>query len=77
MFRFSPVLLEDQIGDERFKYVKAPGLEPYTAFWDGTLEGLYDSSNKYACTKDGAGALCTKWIQMNGWKIPENYPFKF
>ena len=76
-FRFSPVLIGYQEGHENFKYVKNSGLEPYTAFWDGTLEGLYDSSNNYACTKDIYANLCTKWIQMNGWKIPENYPFKF
>ena len=30
----------------------------------------------YGCAK-GRGVYCTKLIQMNGWKIPEDYPIKF
>ncbi len=25
----------------------------------------------------GGGAYCTYWIMLNGWKIPEDYPYKF
>lgn len=40
-------------------------MEPYvSAAWDGTPEGLYDSSHN-----------ATKIIQLNNWKIPKDYPF--
>ena len=29
------------------------------------------------CTLEGNGANCTYLIQQNGWKIPEDYPYKF
>lgn len=77
LFRFSPILHEDQIDNEFYKYVKNPGFEPFTYRWDGTIEGCYNNTNPYSCTVEGNGHLCTKWIQLNGWKIPDDYPFKF
>lgn len=46
-------------------YFKGKGMEPYvSATWDGTPEGLYNSSHN-----------ATKIIQLNDWKIPKDYPF--
>ena len=51
------------------------GFEPYKYDWDGQLSSLYTQS-KYAC-KDGTWAnYCTAIIQLNGWKIPKDYPYK-
>ena len=50
-------------------------FEPYKFAWDGTLEGLINGNSEYKCTKDN-GHYCTAYIQYNGWKIPEDYPFK-
>ena len=45
------------------------GVEPYTFQWDGTLEELYQN-----CT-NGNKNFCAKLIQVNGWKIPDDYPW--
>lgn len=53
------------------------GFEPYkfelTNFDYETLTG----SNSYACNKNSKLKVwCTALIQLNGWKIPNDYPFK-
>ena len=60
------------------KYLYKKGVEPYTSTsWDGTIEDLKNNPmigcNKYA---SNTAANCTKLIQLNGWKIPADYPFK-
>ena len=49
-------------------------VEPYVYSWDGTIEHLYTDLT-YSCSN--GGQYCTKIIQMNGWKIPKDYPLKF
>lgn len=50
----------------RSKYFINKGVEPYiSSQWDGTYEGL---------KRDKA---YSKLIQINGWKIPDDYPLKF
>ena len=77
IFKFEPKLpsLISQ-GGGNYAYVVSPMFEPYLYGWDGTNEGLTRTSNNIACggTKSN---YCTKLIQMNGWKIPKDYPFKF
>jgi len=51
-------------------------LQPYfpsslAETWDGSLESLKNGS--YGCYN--GGMLCTKLIQENGWKIPDDYPY--
>ena len=75
-FRFSPVLLPDDYVPNH-KYSVNPGLEPYLCAWDGTREDLL-SDPLYGCNSTSSYAIyCTKLIQMNNWKIPEDYPFGF
>ncbi len=50
------------------------GIEPYTYMWDGTIENL-KSGNKYGCYTGLLGNYCAKLIQLNGWKIPKDYPW--
>ena len=69
------------------------GIQPYMGsktetdedgnlIWIGgipTEEELY-TDPAYGCHKDnkyGGAAYCTEVIFMNGWKIPDKYPFKF
>ena len=50
----------------RGKHFINKGVEPYIyQAWDGTYEGL---------KSDGAYA---KLIQLNGWRVPDDYPLKF
>ncbi len=50
-------------------------IEPYTYFWDGTSTGLSYNAI-WGCSKRCTNcAYCTKLIQLNGWKIPKNYPW--
>ena len=58
--------------EEGWKYHYNKGLEPFKWTWDGRTEtavrncknGTYD------------GKWCTLVIQLNGWKIPDDYPYK-
>ena len=53
-------------------------VEPYIYFWNRETEQLINSSfqgcNKN-CYKTRNCAYCTKLIQINSWKIPNNYPW--
>ena len=49
-------------------------ITPYVFMWDGTEEGL--TKKTWACVKGCTNCgYCTKRIQLNGWKIPKNYPW--
>ncbi len=67
-FAFALMPASEEKGQPRTKYFLNKGLEPYIVpnTWDGTREGLKQDSLNY-----------TKLIQLNGWKIPEDYPLKF
>lgn len=71
VFRFQPALND---ADEIYHYNK--GMEPYKYHWDGTEDNLLTDGN-YGCNSSNTNAAyCTALIQMNGWKIPDDYPFK-
>lgn len=60
-------------------YHKNKGVEPYKHGWNGQREQLF-SNTSYGCKAQPVsdqGAYCTALIQMNGWKIPDDYPLKF
>ena len=63
---------------ESNKYHYAKGVEPYMWGWDGTEEMLKNDSAK-GCKEEVSNerAFCTALIQMNGWKIPKDYPLRF
>ncbi len=54
-----------------WKYHYNKGFEPWKYAWDGNIEtlrqGCYNGTKRY---------FCTALIQMNGWKIPKDYPYK-
>ena len=75
-FRFLPKFATGLVPNNNTLYSVNPTFEPYAYTWDGTMEKLIDSTNKYACGGT-RNKLCTKLIQLNGWKIPKDYPLKF
>lgn len=61
------------------KYSYKHGMEAYaTSGWDGRRESLF-ADNSIGCkeTVSNERAYCARLIQMNGWKIPKDYPLKF
>ena len=70
MFRFS---WKDSTS-ENTKFNRKNSIEPYVTYWDGKIETLYEG-HSFSCSRNGA--FCTKLIQVNGWKIPKDYPLKF
>lgn len=79
---------KSQIGKRIFTFHFAPtsgdinhkgkGVEPYKQQWNGSPTQLYTHSS-LGCNDHATNepAYCTALIQMNGWKIPKDYPFKF
>ena len=50
-------------------------FEPYMWSWDGTENSLKNHS-LHGCSENSELPLyCTRWIQINGWRIPDDYPF--
>ena len=50
-------------------------LDPYIFGWKGTREDLFADVThgcRKGCTNCG---YCTKLIQLNGWEIPDDYPW--
>ena len=61
------------------EWLKGNGFMPYlSGYWDGTREDLLNDPI-VGCNENAEveRAFCTKLIQMNNWKIPDDYPFKF
>ena len=50
----------------------------YSENWDGTRNGLFNSSRGFGCNGDGNSILayCAKLIEYDGWKISKDYPWK-
>ncbi len=63
-----------------FQYFPKEGrIEPWRWGCQGTDEELRNN-NEMGCKKEGTTnepACCTELIRRNGWKIPDDYPFKF
>ena len=72
-FRFMPKLISTTNSEEN-KYGIKNTVEPFLYGWDGNITTLYEGST-YSCSR--SGGFCTKLIQVNGWKIPKDYPLKF
>ena len=72
-FMFNPF---DNTAANKYHYKK--GVEPYKYNWNGTEDMLWNN-NTIGCKKEVSNerAYCTALIQMNGWKIPKNYPLRF
>lgn len=53
--------------DDKYHYNK--GVEPYKLWWNGDKEELYEDCKNH-------GHYCCAIIQLNNWKIPDDYPLK-
>ena len=47
------------------------GIVAYKYAWMGSVSGIQDN-----CGPNSRGLYCTALIEMDGWKIPDNYPRK-
>ena len=58
-------------------YHLGKGFEPYKYAWNGNKNSLY-TNRQYGCNSNSntLNAYCTAIIQLNGWKIPKDYPHK-
>ena len=72
MFLFQPT----SVVDPGYIYHYDKGFEPYKYSWDGTEAGLYSGYGGCETATAFPGAYCSTLIQYNGWKIPDDYPFK-
>lgn len=73
-FRFAP-----SINDTNNKFHYKKGFEPYKwSLTELTSDALTSADrNGYYCSKESRYNIwCTALIQLNGWKIPDDYPFK-
>lgn len=61
-----------------YKYHHKKGVEPYKSGWDGTIDMLKNNPT-IGCQKNVSNerAYCTALIQLNDWKIPDDYPLRF
>ena len=50
---------------------------PYALNWDGDESGLTRRGTKYSCSSGYTQypAYCTKLLELNNWKFPDNYPW--
>lgn len=67
-FLYMPVDTKDPV----WKYHYNRGLEPFKYSWDGRTE----TAVRNCKNGTGDGKWCTLVIQLNGWKIPDDYPYK-
>ncbi len=64
--------------DFKWKYHYNKGMEPFKHDWNGDINKL-KSGSVYSCQGNNSSKnnlYCTALIQMNDWKIPDDYPFK-
>ena len=48
----------------------------YDYAWTGTEDSLKNSTSLGCYSSSGWPAYCTRLIQYNGWKIPDDYPYR-
>lgn len=75
-FNFNPAITQP-----RWSHNYNKGFEPWKYYWDGTEEQLKNACYKnqpiYESEDVNSGRFyCAAYIQLNGWKIPDDYPYK-
>lgn len=76
-FNFYPTGPYNETESWKWVYHINRGFEPWKFRWDGTREHLEDLC--YTNKKEGSASgrnYCTALIQLNNWKIPDDYPYK-
>ena len=71
-----------------FRFIYSPistkvsrrSFKPYNYYWDGKVEtfknGITEAGTYYRACNTRNQEYCALYIQYNGWKIPDDYPFK-
>jgi len=76
---FVPYFYYDSIENDYWDYENNCRVVVYPT--DENLRDVLINESRYGCSASGksggGGAYCTKLIQMNGWKIPKDYPIEF
>ncbi len=81
---FDDSSLKEKYGEEyatAARYAAKRSFEPYKYCWGGTRNGLLGKETKlceqpdWVCGGDNGGAYCTALIQLDGWKISDDYPY--
>ena len=71
-FNFSK-RIKDNYYDNRKQSINF--VDPYVFNWDGRRESLF-TNGTWGCRKGCTNcAYCTKLIQLNGWEIPDDFPW--
>ncbi len=70
-FYYNPVRKSDGNGYYAWEF------GTYASSWNGDVDDLKNNS-KFGCNNNTTGfpVYCARWIQVNGWKIPKDYPFR-
>ncbi len=58
-----------------FMFTSDRGFRTYDAGWNGT-ETQLKNNNHFGCYNGSWHTYCTRLIQYNGWKIPDDYPYR-
>ncbi len=73
VFYYNPGLISGS------SYNSNKSFEPYKYAWDGDIERLKNACYNNTPLGDSSvsgKSYCTAVIQLNGWKIPDDYPYK-
>ena len=72
-FNFAPK------GGKYWDYAKNKGVEPYNfnLININDAEAWCKKKNELLSWKASGDEYCNMWIKQNGWKIPEDYPYRF
>lgn len=71
-FNYVPgVALPGSTGEDYWAGLRGKGIVPYKYAWMGSIPRMQDN-----CKPGNNGKYCTALIELNGWKIPANYPRK-
>ena len=75
-FNFKPVPSSEQYF-HLWKHHVNRGFEPWKYGWDGDINKLKEACFTNKIIVDASGkAYCTALIQLNNWRIPDDYPYK-
>ncbi|MBP3925053.1 type II secretion system protein [bacterium] len=58
-----------------FLFYNDSGFRTYDFDWNGTENSLKNHTS-FGCYSGSWHAYCTRLIQYNGWKIPDDYPYR-
>ncbi len=74
-YSFAFQLAKRAVNSSDSAYNSMDFVQPYVFDWDGTMQMLRNDS-RYGCSRTSRSKqYCAKYIEMNNWKIPWDYPW--